>query len=690
MLRTVAALLAVALACGGPDRPPRSSSPSAAPGASATPSPSPSSSAPSPSPSASSPLLFDAIGGPRHTAAWNDPLPKGALVRLGTTRVSDDSFRYLAVSHDGRHLATCSFYGNLLLWDAATVLPLRPIGKVEHCAGLLFTRDDRALLAVGFERVDRVDIATGRARKAWSLDDDIGDHAYTHHVAEVPGGSGDIAIARCSDHPDGGLVIYSPTGARRRGFAGFKQDLGRYCADHVRFSPDGKLLAATDSRTLFVFDRASGRRLRQASLFQSTPVAWSDRLYVAMDGAINALDPATLEATASFGFVRQHVGAGFTGALPLPAGRLLGLASSDPMGVRLYDATGAELARRAIPYPHELALSRDRSTALVLTEHPISLVARIDVASGRRLPPFDLGRHDGGITALAFRPDGAELATAADDGTSRTWDPATGKPRVTFAPQAGERIYAGETVAYLPDGSMLSAGSDCDLFRWDARRREILAHFQVPDAERCALSGLAVHPDGRQVAIAVSRQAGRDRTGLLRVLDLHTGSFSAPLPAPLDPYPVAMRYAGDRLLVGGNHGLAILHAGTGAVRSTIQLPSRPSSLAVLPGGATALIGFAPGAGVARVPLGGGPVQPLTLPAERRVGEAIALSPDGQRLAISASEKVWLYDLARNRVERTLGGHTADVEALAFDAAGTRLAAGAGDGTVLIFAVGGRR
>ncbi len=692
MLRTVAALLAVALACGGRDRPPRSSSRSAPPGASATPSPShaPVPSPPSPSPSASAPLLFDGIGGPRHTAAWTDPLPKGALVRLGTARVSDDSFRHLAVSHDGRHLATCSFYGNLLLWDAATALPLRPIGQVEHCAALLFTRDDRILLAVSHGRVYRVDVATGRQLDGWPLDDGPGDHAYTHDVAEVPG-SGDLAIAQCSRNPDGGLVIYSPTGARRRGFGGFELDLGRYCARRVHLSPDGKQLAAADSRTLMIFDRASGRRLRQSKLWFAEPLAWTDRLYVARDAAINAFDPATLEALASFGFVRVHIATGFNGALPLSGGRLLAIAGNDPVGVRMYDAAGAERARWAIAYPDQLAITRDRSTALVLTEHPVSLIARIDVANARRLPPFDLGRHDGGIAALAFRADGAELASASNDGTSRTWDPTTGRPRVTFAPQAGDRLDAGEAIAYLPDGTLLSAG-DCDLFRWDPERRTIVARAHMPELERCDLHGVAIDPAGRRAVVAVSRQVGDERAGQLRALDLESFTLSAPLAAAPGAVLGTIVFAGDRLLATAGSELLVLDARTGAPRSTIPLRSSPVSLALLPGGQTAMVGImgGPGSGVDRVPLDGGAARPVALPAERRVGNAVAASPDGKWLAVSVNEKVALYDLTRGRVDRMLGGHIRDVSALCFDAAGKRLAAGADDGTVLIFAVGGRK
>lgn len=695
MRMAVVTLSALVCACGPPDRrsgaavpvapaTPTTSATAPLPTDASTPSdPTPADGLPVPD---EPPLVFDAIGGPRHAAAWGDPLPAGALVRLGTTRIGDDSFRYLAVSHDGRHLATCNFYGDLVLWDAATALPLRGIGKVEHCAGLLFTRDDRTLLAISYPRVDRVDVATGRVEEGWSLAGDVGSYdAFTHDVAEVPG-SGDVALARCSRDADGALVVYSATGERRQGLGGFEQDMDRYCAQTVRFSPDGKLIAAGDTRRLAIYDRASGRRLREVALFYAAPLAWTDRLYVTMGGAINALDPATLEAQVSFGFVRQHAGPGFVGALPLPDGRLLAAGGDDVAGVRLYDAGGAELARWPLAFPYQLAATRDGKTGLVLVDHPAGLIARIELATGKRLGPFDLGRHGGPVAEVRFRADGAALATAAGDGTSRIWDAATGAPTTTFAPQAGPALDAGAAVVYLPDGSLLSAGGECELFRWDAERRTIIARVPMPDVERCAFEGVTVDPARRRAAIVATRRVGADeRAGFLRVLDLDTNQLLPPVPVPGSGRFVGPLVHGDRLLVTSGQALLVLDAASGALRTTVALLRGPASIALLPGDEVAVgASGGPGSGVDRVPLDGRPARPLKLPEERRVGAAVAVAPDGKRLAISANDTVLIYDLPGDRVERTLTGHRSDVEALAYSADGARLAAGAADGTVLVW------
>jgi WD40 repeat protein len=60
------------------------------------------------------------------------------------------------------------------------------------------------------------------------------------------------------------------------------------------------------------------------------------------------------------------------------------------------------------------------------------------------------------VTALAFRPDGRALASAAHGGTVRTWDAASGAEIRAFHPKAGEVHH----VAFAPDGLTLAFTSE--------------------------------------------------------------------------------------------------------------------------------------------------------------------------------------------------------------------------------------
>ena len=61
--------------------------------------------------------------------------------------------------------------------------------------------------------------------------------------------------------------------------------------------------------------------------------------------------------------------------------------------------------------------------------------------------------HTSWVTAVAFSPDGTLIATASHDGTARLWQTATGRQVVTLLALGG----AG-TAVLLPDGSYKLAG----------------------------------------------------------------------------------------------------------------------------------------------------------------------------------------------------------------------------------------
>jgi WD40 repeat protein len=75
-------------------------------------------------------------------------------------------------------------------------------------------------------------------------------------------------------------------------------------------------------------------------------------------------------------------------------------------------------------------------------------------------PPF--------VTAVAFSPDGAQLATGSLDETARIWDAATGEQQLQV--RCDGSVLA---VAFSPDGTRLVTGSADKTVRiWDIAIRK--------------------------------------------------------------------------------------------------------------------------------------------------------------------------------------------------------------------------
>jgi hypothetical protein len=121
----------------------------------------------------------------------------------------------------------------------------------------------------------------------------------------------------------------------------------------------------------------------------------------------------------------------------------------------------------------------------------------------------------GGVTHLAFSPDGAKLAGAGDDGTVRWWDVASGEEHPLA--HKGE---SSRDVLFARDGNHLVA-----------TRGDTIRLWVLPDAEPRKLRGPAQHvsrvaisPDGERVATAAY-------DGVVRVYRLGPGL----LPAESEP-----------------------------------------------------------------------------------------------------------------------------------------------------------
>lgn len=84
-----------------------------------------------------------------------------------------------------------------------------------------------------------------------------------------------------------------------------------------------------------------------------------------------------------------------------------------------------------------------------------------DVASGEQLRQFN--GHSGTVYALVLSEDGKRILSCSLDGTARIWDMETGREVMQFVGRAS--LYS---VAFAPDGSVLTGGKDRAIRTWPA------------------------------------------------------------------------------------------------------------------------------------------------------------------------------------------------------------------------------
>lgn len=150
---------------------------------------------------------------------------------------------------------------------------------------------------------------------------------------------------------------------------------------------------------------------------------------------------------------------------------------------------------------------------------------------------------------IAYSPDGKSLATIAPSGSTAIWDPATGEARA-YLPL--EENASGVSVTFSPDGRRLGVGTSATRF-WDVENKKFVA-LQLPGADRARRgwgnNHFSFSPDGKSVATT-------NGESLFQVWDVATGRERLRL-GGRSVSSVSFAAAGKTLISGDRYGLAVL------------------------------------------------------------------------------------------------------------------------------------
>jgi WD40 repeat protein len=630
---------------------------------------------------------------PARTDRYGDPLPPGAIARLGTLRfrrTDAERLRWVEFLPGDKEIFA-AYEHSASFWDATTGREKRRLG---HEGAWLALSSDGKCAACGAKGLVRVmDLVTGKTVRSFKAE-----------VDEVPSAafSPDDRMLAVGEEKQVALWELSSGKLRTRLRGPHK---GRVVS--LSFSADGRRLASACHRCEgCVWDLPSGKPWRKFGA-DSVILSPDGKRLVASGGFswLRSLDFLDLEADKPLPAPEAKIG-GFVSGSFSPDGHLLYVTMDRfHSGSTLVWDLHRKKSRLEFAGP-VVGLSRNGQTlALQTDEHGFRL---IEATTGKDPRPSP-GCGENAFYCVVFSPDGSTVLTAVDSGVFRRWCAATGE-ELRHLP-VGDMT--PERVSFSPDQKVMGIiDRNNFLALWDVASGKRLCQWgRNPEEERLtfhadprwssggdgflsAEGALAVRfaSDKQSLALAVSdgtvrfwdpvkgKELGRVRPQTREKTILHPKT-------PAIFSPDGNRLA-QLLYVGYKEAVVIWEVSTGKVihqhnltnggsvpiRDTHKLfISRDEQMLVVAREDTASFrDLATGSELWQTPC-------LTW------YRPVELSPDGRWLACSGNENsVLLYEMATGKEAACWKGHEGDIKGISFSPDGRRLATLSGDGTGLIW------
>jgi WD40 repeat protein/beta-lactamase regulating signal transducer with metallopeptidase domain len=527
----------------------------------------------------------------------------------------------VAFSPDGQTLASASGNWNqankpseVKLWDLsalgkreATSARSTLTGHADLVFCVAFSRDGRTLFSGSRDKTIKVwDVSMMGERGVATPLCTLKDHRGAVRFLVLSPDGKTLATASL----DGTVKLWDTAALGEEGTAAPRasfQATAGYSFDCVAFSPDGKLLAASESRiprppNARVIGGGAGQiKLWDLAKNGELGVLTPRHVLRGLAGRVLALafspDSKTLASAGGtykafseiklWDVPRGDERGELTPRLELhghkdwvecikfsPDGKTLvtgGGSEGSPGEVYLWKLPAVQV--NAINHGHKEAVScltYSRDGKLIALGNWDKTASIREATSGKELAR--LTGHTGGIRAIAFAPDGKTLATASEDKTIKLWDVTSilGRTDLKSVPQLNAQAtlkgHASKVtaVAFAPDGKTLATGGadqqlgvSGEVLLWDLSTLGGRTDLKSvpPLTPRSSLKGpiqglwcLAFSPDGKFLVTGATSEPA------LKVWDVATGEERLALRAASTSYIRCLAFSADGKMLATGHG----------------------------------------------------------------------------------------------------------------------------------------